>query len=112
MGKILVAYATMAGSTAEVAQAIRDELAKSGAQVDVLLVAQVKDITPYDGVVLGGPMIMGWHRAALGFLHKHRKDLRRNPVDSHGNRLSAASTRAATEPFQHTQAPLWRWVTS
>jgi len=79
MGKILVAYATMAGSTAEVAQAIRDELAKSGAQVDVLPVAQVKDITPYDGVVLGGPMIMGWHRAASGFLRKHRKDLQRIP---------------------------------
>jgi menaquinone-dependent protoporphyrinogen IX oxidase len=37
------------------------------------------DLEGYDGVVLGGPMIMGWHRAALGFLGKHRVALQRIP---------------------------------
>jgi flavodoxin len=36
MKKILVTYATMAGSTAEVAQVVGDELAKSGLQIEVL----------------------------------------------------------------------------
>lgn len=80
MKKILVAYATMTGSTAEVAQAVGAEIAKSGAQVDILPLADVKDIETYAGVVIGGPMIMGWHRAALGFLKKHRRAFQRLPV--------------------------------
>jgi menaquinone-dependent protoporphyrinogen oxidase len=80
MAKILVAYATMSGSTAEVAQAVGEEIAKSGLQVEVLPISQVKDLQPYAGVVVGGPMIMGWHRTALGFLKKHRGDFRRIPL--------------------------------
>ena len=80
MKRILVAYATMAGSTAEVAQAVGEEISKSGSQVDVLPLSQVKDLTAYDGVVLGGPMIMGWHRAALRFLKQHRHTFQRIPL--------------------------------
>ena len=80
MKKILVAYATMAGSTADVAKTVGEEIAKSGAQVDVLPFAQVKDLAAYDGVVVGGPMIMGWHRSALGFLKRHRADFQRIPL--------------------------------
>ena len=79
MKRILVAYATMAGSTADVARAVGDEIAKSGVQVEVLPLSEVKSLETYDGVVVGGPMIMGWHRAALGFLKKHRKTLQRIP---------------------------------
>lgn len=75
MKKILVAYATMAGSTTEVAQAVAEEIAKHGYEVDVLLLTQVQDLAAYDGVVVGAPMIMGWHRAALRFLHKNRRAL-------------------------------------
>ena len=35
MNKILVAYATMVGSIVEVAQVVGEEIAKSGAQVDI-----------------------------------------------------------------------------
>jgi menaquinone-dependent protoporphyrinogen oxidase len=78
--KILVAYATHAGSTADVARAVGEEIAKSGLQVDVLPLGQVRDIDSYAGVVLGGPMIMGWHRAALRFLRRHRKTFQRIPL--------------------------------
>lgn len=80
MNRILVAYATMAGSTAEVAQAVGEEVARCGLQVDVLPVSEVKRLEGYDGVVVGGPMIMGWHRTALRFLKKHRKAFQRIPL--------------------------------
>ncbi len=80
MGKILIAYATLSGSTTEIAQAMADEINKGGLQVDVLPFSQVKDIESYTGVVVGAPMIMGWHRAALGFLRKHRRALRQIPL--------------------------------
>jgi len=80
MNRILVAYATMAGSTADVAQAVGEEIAKSGLQVDVLPLSEVKDIQTYAGVVVGGPMIMGWHRAAVGFIKKHRDAFQRIPL--------------------------------
>lgn len=80
MNRILVAYATMAGSTADVAQAVGDEIAKGGLQVDVLLINEIKHLEAYDGVVIGGPMIMGWHRTALRFLKKHRGAFRHIPL--------------------------------
>lgn len=75
MKRILVTYATFAGSTAKVAQCIADELVQQGATVDVLPLSDVSTLTPYDGVVIGAPMIMGWHRAAIAFLKKHRAAL-------------------------------------
>lgn len=80
MKKILVTYATMAGSTVEVARAVAEEISKAGAQVDTAPLAEVKTLEGYDGVVLGAPMIMGWHRAALGFLKNHRAELNHIPL--------------------------------
>ena len=80
MTKILITYATMTGSTVEVAQAVGEEIAKSGLQVELLPISDVKDLLAYDAVVVGAPMIMGWHRSASGFLKKHRADFRRIPL--------------------------------
>jgi len=80
MKKILITYATMAGSTEDVARVVAEEIAKSGIQVDTLPVSEVKDLHIYDGVVVGAPMIMGWHRAALGFLRRNRKALQKMPL--------------------------------
>jgi menaquinone-dependent protoporphyrinogen oxidase len=72
MKRILVAYATMAGSTVDVARAVAEELASDDVQVDVLPISAVTNLAAYDVVVLGAPMIMGWHRAALRFLRNNR----------------------------------------
>jgi menaquinone-dependent protoporphyrinogen oxidase len=80
MAKILVAYTTMAGSTAEVARAVGEEITKRGLEVDVLPLSEVKDIQAYAGVVVGAPMIMGWRRDASRFLKQHRKSLEHIPL--------------------------------
>lgn len=80
MKRILVTYATMAGSTIEVAQAVAQELASCDVQVDVLPLSEVRQLTAYDGVVVGAPMIMGWHRAALRFLRNNRRVFQRIPL--------------------------------
>jgi menaquinone-dependent protoporphyrinogen oxidase len=80
MKKFLVAYATNAGSTAEVAEAIGEELRKSGAQVEVLPLEKVTNLDTFDAVVLGAPMIMGWYRGAIVFLKKNRKTLDKIPL--------------------------------
>ncbi|MGD8849432.1 MAG: flavodoxin domain-containing protein, partial [Anaerolineales bacterium] len=76
MGHILVTYATMSGSTAEVAEAVGKELETQGYHVDLLPIHLVADIQQYDAVVVGAPMILGWHREARRFLRKFRRDLR------------------------------------
>ena len=80
MNRILVAYATMAGSTVDVAQAVGEEIDKSGLQVDILPISEIKDLEGYDAVVIGGPMIMGWHRVALRFLKKNREVFQHIPL--------------------------------
>jgi menaquinone-dependent protoporphyrinogen oxidase len=80
MKKILVAYATMAGSTVEVAHAVAEAIASSDVQVDVLPLSEVQQLNAYDGVVVGAPMIMGWHRAALRFLRDNRRSFQRIPL--------------------------------
>jgi menaquinone-dependent protoporphyrinogen oxidase len=80
MNKILLSYATMAGSTAEVAKAVGEEIAKNGLLVEILPLGEVTDLEDYTGVVIGGPMILGWHRDALRFLRKNRDSLQRMPL--------------------------------
>jgi menaquinone-dependent protoporphyrinogen IX oxidase len=79
MKKILVTYITNAGSTAKVAQAVADELAKT-AQVEVLPLEKAADLEQYAAVVLGAPMILGWHRGAQAFLKRNQDSLSRMPV--------------------------------
>ncbi len=75
MSKILVAYSTSSGSTAEVANAVAEELKQAGHVTEVLPVTSVKTLDGYDSIVLGAPMIFGWHNPARKFLQQHRVDL-------------------------------------
>ena len=80
MNKILVTYATNSGTTAEVAQAVGEELQQTGSQVDILPLEKVGGLESYQAVVLGAPMILGWHRNALRFLKKNRTAFRHIPL--------------------------------
>jgi menaquinone-dependent protoporphyrinogen oxidase len=77
----LVAYATKHGATAEIAVAIGDGLRETGRMVDVLDAGEVRDIGPYDEVVIGSAVYMGkWQRDAVQFLERHERALARVPT--------------------------------
>ena len=81
--KILVTYASRAGSTAGVAEAIGKTLVENGAQVDVLPMKDVRDLTPYRAVV-SGSAIRGqhWLPEAMQFLRDHQTELSHKPFAS------------------------------
>jgi len=74
--KILVTYASRAGSTAGVAETIGKTLVKNGAQVDVLTMQEVKDIAPYEAVVAGSAIQnQQWLPEAMQFMQTNRAAL-------------------------------------
>ena len=80
-GKILVAYATRNGSTAEIAQAIGKELTIAGFTVDVAEIKTISTPADYTAVVIGGPLYMGSIDGAVGkFITKYREQLQKLPV--------------------------------
>lgn len=74
--KILVAYSTRCGSTAEIAEKIGQTLNNAGLQADVLPVKEVRDLTPYQAVVLGSAVYaFKWRKEAIRFLQTNEKHL-------------------------------------
>ena len=74
--KILVTYASRTGSTAEIADAIGKTLSEGGAEVDVVPMNDVKDLSAYQSVVAGSA-IRGskWLPEAMQFMQTHRSAL-------------------------------------
>jgi menaquinone-dependent protoporphyrinogen oxidase len=78
--QILVAYASRAGSTAGVAEAIGQTLAESGAQVEVRPMQDVEDLAPYRAVVAGSAIQGGkWLPEAMQFMQTHQAALAQKP---------------------------------
>ena len=70
--KALVAYASKNGSTAEIAQAIAEELRTHGLEADCREAGEVRDLGPYDAVVLGSAVYAKrWRSSARRFLGRH-----------------------------------------
>ena len=68
MTRVLIAYGSKRGSTEEIARAIGWTLEGTGLEVDVRPAADVRDVGPYEAVVLGGAVYMNhWHRDAKRF---------------------------------------------
>ncbi|RPJ48383.1 MAG: flavodoxin [Chloroflexi bacterium] len=57
--RTLIAYASKAGSTAEIAAKIGETITKQGQAVDVLPVAKVTDLSLYSAVILGSAIRVG-----------------------------------------------------
>lgn len=78
--KILVTYTSRTGWTVGVAEAIGKTLAESGAQVDVLPMRDVKDLSAYDAVVAGsGINGAAWRPEAVQWVRDHQAELKRKP---------------------------------
>jgi menaquinone-dependent protoporphyrinogen IX oxidase len=75
MSKILVTYSTNSGSTGEVAEAVAAELNLAGHSTEVRPMKEVNNLGGYDAVVVGAPMIFGWHNTARQFVKKHQAEL-------------------------------------
>jgi menaquinone-dependent protoporphyrinogen oxidase len=81
MSKTLIAYASAAGSTAEVAEAIGKTLQERGATVDVRRAQEVQDLSGYDAVVIGTGVRAGKTYAEAGqFMAAHGAALSKLPV--------------------------------
>ena len=79
--KYLIAYGTAAGSTAEVAEAIGEKMRQAGLAVDVHPVEAVKDLSGYDGVVIGSAVrILHLIPPTRKFIRKFRKALKQKPL--------------------------------
>ena len=88
--RILVTYASRAGSTAEVAEAIGKVLtppkhSSNDAElnelaVDVLPMQDVKDLSPYQAVIVGSAIRKSkWLPEAVQFIRAHQETLRHKP---------------------------------
>lgn len=78
--KVLVAYASKHGSTAEIAEAIAAELSERGVAADCVEVGAVSSLEGYASVVLGSAVYMKrWRHGAQQFLKHHRDELAARP---------------------------------
>ena len=79
--RVLVTYASRHGSTAEIAERIGAGLAAAGLATEVHPVTDVRDIGPYDAVVIGAAAYMyHWMKEATRFVRRHRTELQDRPV--------------------------------
>ena len=79
--RVLVTYASRCGSTGGVAEALGQVLCAMGTPVDVRLVKSVKDLSPYQAVIVGSAIRMGkWLPEAVAFVKNNRDVLARLPV--------------------------------
>ncbi len=99
--KILVTYASRAGSTAEIAQAIGRTLTDGGAQVDVLAMQDVKNLSTYRAVVAGSAIRSSqWLPEAAEFIGRHRAELAQKPFAM----FTVSITLAMSNSDQYRQA--------
>ena len=75
IARILVAYATQKGSTADIAEAIGAELRVLGHTVDVREMRTVKSLDGYEAVILGAPVYVGRIIEMGKFVQRHNTGL-------------------------------------
>jgi len=79
--KILITYATKAGSTVEIAAVIGESLSKRNFQVDVKPVSENPALDGYQAVLMGSAIRMGsWLPEAVDFVRKNQTTLNQLPT--------------------------------
>ena len=99
--KILITYASRAGSTAEIAEAIGRTLSQGATQVEVLPMQDVKDLSVYRAVVAGSAVRSSkWLPEAMQFITTHRAVLSQKPLAA----FTVCITLAMSNSDQYRQA--------
>lgn len=76
MSRVLIAYGSKHGATAEIAEHIRETLRAEGQRAESSAAADVNDLSPYDAVILGSAVYQGrWRPEARKLLRRLRRDL-------------------------------------
>jgi menaquinone-dependent protoporphyrinogen oxidase len=79
--RVLIAFGSKRGGTAEIAEAIAAALRERGLAVDCARASAVRDVARYDAVIVGGALYMfRWVREARRFVRIHTDELRARPV--------------------------------
>ncbi len=79
--KVLVAYATVYGSTREIAEKVGEVLTSKGLEVDVSNVSDVSDLPCYNACVLGAPVMkFSFLPPAKKFVKSNKEALNKIPV--------------------------------
>lgn len=79
--KVLVAYASKHGATAEIAEKISQVLREAGLQTTVMPVGQIDDLASFQAVIVGSAVYIGqWQKSAVKFLQGNQKQLAQRPV--------------------------------
>jgi menaquinone-dependent protoporphyrinogen oxidase len=80
-GRVLVAFASKHGATAEIAQAIGQAIGETGLAVDVRPAREVRALDEYSAVIVGSAVQMGrWQGDALDFVRRFERDLKVRPT--------------------------------
>ena len=104
--KVLVTAASRHGSTAEIAEAIGDELKSRGFEVTVAPPEDVGALSEFEAVVLGSAVYMGhWLAPATGLAHRIGAELSGKPVwlfssGPVGNRSSKFAQQMDVDPVE------------
>lgn len=79
--KILVTHGSERGGTTGIAARIGEALRGAGITAEVRPAREVRDLGPYDAVIVGGALYaMRWHADARRFVLRHAEALRERPV--------------------------------
>lgn len=109
-GTILLAYASLYGSTQEVAEAIAAELRLAGMEIEARVMSGVDGLDRYDAVLLGAAIYnTRWHPDAHRFLSRHQAALRLRPVVIFALGPLSTSAAAMARAQRQLQAELARY---
>lgn len=79
--RVLVAYGTKYGATAEIAEKIGKVLREAGLAADVLRADRAGDLSAYDAVVVGSGVYIGrWRKEAVKFVKDNEQALAAKPL--------------------------------
>lgn len=111
--RVLVAFGSKRGGTAEIATAIAETLRSRGLTVDCVRAADARDVASYDAFVVGGALYaMRWIREARRFVVRNAATLRARPVwmfssgplDDSANRRTIGPVRGVAALMAHVGA--------